>query len=96
MSFFTDALGDSMISGGNVTGTVHHIYYNSGFAEMVDKPWKFKAKKSIQPLSPEEAQLMGYPDYSTNEFITIFSLQKIPMPTKMTQNQFLHLTSLGF
>lgn len=81
MSFFSDALGDTMISGGVVTATAQTIFYNSGIAEKAQRPWKFKAKKSVQPLSPDEAQLQGFPDYATNQFITIYSLKKIPMPS---------------
>ena len=76
MSFFSDALGDTMISGGVITATARTVFYNSGFSEITTKPWKFTAKKSIQPLSPDEAQLQGYPDYATNQFITIYSLKK--------------------
>lgn len=90
MSFFTDALGDPMISGGVITATARTIYYNSGLAETIVKPWKFRAKKSVQPLSPDEAQLQGYPDYATNQFITIFSLKKIPMPSRKGEEVIIH------
>lgn len=81
-SFFQDALGDWMISGGIMTVTAYTVLYEDGFARRVSKPFKFRARKSIQPLSPDEAQLAGYGDYGTNEFITIYSLKKIPMPAK--------------
>ena len=90
MSFFSDALGDNMISGGTITATARIVFYNSGFSEIVEKPWKFKAKKSIQPLSPDEAQLQGYPDYATNQFITIYSLKKIPMPSRKGEEVIIH------
>lgn len=90
MSFFSDALGDNMISGGTITAVAKVIYYNSGMAEITQKPWKFKAKKSVQPLSPDEAQLQGYPDYATNEFITIYSLKKIPMPSRKGEEIIIH------
>ena len=77
MSFFSDALGDSMISAGTLKMTLRKGYYESGFLKYRDTSKSFYAKKSVQPLEPEEAQLMGFPDYSTNQFITIFSLKKI-------------------
>lgn len=82
MSFFSDALGDSMISGGIITMKLRKVYYDDGIAEVDERPITFRARKSIQPLEPEEAQLRGFPDYSTNQFITIYSLKKIPMPSK--------------
>lgn len=82
MSFFSDALGDSMISGGTVKMRMRKGFYNSGLLEYVDEPVTFLARKSIQPLEPEEAQVKGFPDYSTNQFMTIYSLKKIPMPSK--------------
>lgn len=82
MSFFTDALGDNMISGGTIKMRMRRVYYDSGMAETEEQPISFLAKKSIQPLEPEEAQTRGFPDYSTNQFITIYSLKKIPMPSK--------------
>lgn len=81
MSFFTDALGDKMISGGTIKMVMRKVFYNSGMAESQDVPVTFFAQKSIQPLEPEAAQLQGFPDYSTNQFITIYSLKKIPMPS---------------
>lgn len=85
MSFFTDALGDPMISAGTIKMTIRKGYYESGFLKYRDESKPFFAKKSVQPLEPEEAQLMGFPDYSTNQFITIFSLKKIPMPSKTNE-----------
>lgn len=82
MSFFTDALGDSMISGGTIKVTVNRVYYNSGVAESVVEPKTFIAKKSIQPLEPASAHARGFPDYATNQFITIYSTKKIPLPSK--------------
>lgn len=81
-SFFQDALGDWMISGGMVTLTARRTLLVDGFATREDKPIKFRARKSVQPLSPDEAQLMGFGDYGTNEFITIYTLKKLPMPSK--------------
>ncbi|MBQ2176732.1 MAG: hypothetical protein II453_17370 [Alphaproteobacteria bacterium] len=81
MSFFTDALGDTMFCAGTITVTVKSIYYDNGFAKNTSREKKFIAKKSVQPLSPDEAQLQGFPDYGPNEFITIFSLKEIPMPS---------------
>lgn len=89
-SFFQDALGDPMISGGVVTMTVTQVTYIDGMATKISKPKKLRAKKSIQPLSPEEAQLKGYGDYSTNQFYTMFSLQNIPMPSKKGEYTVLH------
>lgn len=86
MSFFSDALGDSMISGGIVTMKMRRVYYDSGMAETDERQISFHARKSVQPLEPEEAQLKGFPDYSTNQFITIFSLKKIPMPSKKLES----------
>lgn len=80
MSFFEDALGDPMISGGVIQLTARTVLFMDGVAEYVEKPISFKARKSCQPLSPDEAQTMGFGDYGTNEFITIFSLKEIPMP----------------
>lgn len=82
MSFFTDALGDHMISGGTIKVSAMEVIYEDGFGERTEKPFKFKALKSCQPLSPDEAQLMGFGDYGTNEFLTIYSLQKLPMPSQ--------------
>ena len=62
MSFFTDAMGDSMISGGRIKLRIRKTFYDSGFSESQDIPQTFWAKKSIQPLEPEEAQLRGFPD----------------------------------
>lgn len=81
MSFFTDAIGDHMISGGTIKVTAMEVYYEDGEGKRIEKPFKFKAKKSCQPLYPEEAQLMGFGDYGTNEFLTIYALQEIPMPS---------------
>lgn len=81
-SFFQDALGDWMISGGTVTLTARRTLLIDGFATREDKPIRFVARKSCQPLSPDEAQLMGFGDYGTNEFITIYTLKKLPMPSK--------------
>lgn len=86
MSFFSDALGDNMISGGVITMKMRKVYYDAGIAETDERPISFRARKSIQPLEPEEAQLKGFPDYSTNQFITIFSLKKIPMPSKKLES----------
>lgn len=80
MSFFTDAMGDHMISGGVIKVTAMEVLYKDGFAIHTEKPFKFKALKSCQPLSPDEAQLMGFGDYGTNQFMTIYSLQNLPMP----------------
>ena len=66
--------------------TVRKGYYESGFLKFRDASRTFYAQKSVQPLEPEEAQLMGFPDYSTNQFITIFSLKKIPMPSKTNES----------
>lgn len=82
MSFFTDALGDRMISGGVMKLTARVVLYQDGMATYELKQIPFTARKSIQPLYPEEAQLAGYGDYGTNEFITIYALKKIPMPSK--------------
>ena len=57
MSFFTDAMGDSMISGGTIKLRIRKTFYDSGFSESQDIPQTFWAKKSIQPLEPEAAQL---------------------------------------
>ena len=54
---------------------------------------KFVAKKSVQPLSPDEAQLQGFPDYGTNEFITIFSLKEIPMPSNKQEAIVVHFNN---
>ncbi len=86
MSFFTDAMGDSMISGGRIKLRIRKTFYDSGFSESQDIPQTFWAKKSIQPLEPEEAQLRGFPDYSTNQFIVIYSLKKIPMPSNKLES----------
>jgi len=82
MSFFTDAMGDKMISGGTIKITAMEVLYDDGMATKTEKPFRFKAMKSCQPLSPDEAQLMGFGDYGTNEFITIYALQEIPMPSQ--------------
>lgn len=81
-SFFSDALGDSMISGGVIKLYMRTVTYVNGFETHTTRPIKFLARKSCQPLTPEEAQLQGFGDYSTNEFMTIYSLKKIPMPSK--------------
>lgn len=80
-SFFQDALGDWMISGGVMKMTARVVMYEDGMQTHVVKRMNFTARKSIQPLYPEEAQLQGYGDYGTNEFITIFTTKKIPMPS---------------
>lgn len=82
MSFFSDALGDSMISGGTMQVFMRKVLYVDGFQTHETRPIRFLARKSIQPLSPDEAQTQGFGDYGTNEFITIYSLKKIPMPSK--------------
>lgn len=92
-SFFQDALGDSMISGGIVKITAYTVLYVDGFAQKTGKPFRFTARKSVQPLTPDEAQLAGYGDYGTNEFITIYSLQKIPMPTKEGEYVVVHFNN---
>lgn len=81
MSFFTDAMGDHMISGGVIKVTGVEVWYEDGEAKRIEKPFKFKALKSCQPLYPEEAQLMGFGDYGTNQFLTIYTLKEIPMPS---------------
>ena len=81
-SFFSDALGDSMISGGTISLSVRKVTFVDGFQTHTTVPIKFLAIKSCQPLSPDEAQLQGFGDYGTNEFMTIYSLKKIPMPSK--------------
>lgn len=82
MSFFTDAMGDKMISGGVIKVTAMKVLYVDGFATKTEKTIRFKALKSCQPLSPDEAQLMGFGDYGTNQFMTIYSLQNLPMPSE--------------
>lgn len=89
-NFFQDALGDLMISGGVMTMSVRRVLYVDGFAKHETQPKKFHARKSIQPLYPDEAQLMGFGDYGTNEFITIYSLKKIPMPSKKGEAIIIH------
>ena len=81
-SFFQDALGDKMIGGGQMTLTYRRILRIDGEITHQERTRQFVAQKSIQPLSPDEAQLMGFGDYGTNEFITIYTLKKIPMPSK--------------
>ena len=68
-SFFQDALGDWMISGGVMQLTARVVLYEDGMATHETKKIKFNARKSIQPLYPDEAQLQGFGDYGTNEFI---------------------------
>ena len=34
MSFFSDALGDTMISGGVITATARVVFYDSGFSNV--------------------------------------------------------------
>lgn len=80
-SFFEDAMGDYLISGGTIKIRGREVLYDEGMATYFEKPFRFKAKKSCQPLSPDEAQLMGFGDYGVNEFMTIFALQEIPMPS---------------
>ena len=80
-SFFEDAMGDYLISGGTIKIRGREVLYDEGMATYTEIPFKFKAKKSCQPLSPDEAQLMGFGDYGVNEFITIYALQEIPMPS---------------
>lgn len=82
MSFFTDALGDEMIGGGTIKMVARETIYIDGFGEYQTKETPFVAAKSIQPMTADEAQTMGFADYGTNEFITIYSLKKIPMPSK--------------
>ena len=81
-SFFSDALGDNMIAGGTISLSVRRVTFVDGFQTHTTTPIKFLARKSCQPLSPDEAQLQGFGDYGTNEFMTIYSLKKIPMPSK--------------
>jgi hypothetical protein len=92
-NFFQDVLGDSMISGGIMTVSVKTVLYVDGFATHETKSKKFKARKSIQPLTPDEAQLMGFGDYGTNEFITIYSLKKLPMPSKKGEAIVVHFNN---
>lgn len=80
-SFFEDAMGDYMISGGTIKLRGREVLYIDGLANYTEKPFSFRAKKSCQPLYPDEAQLMGFGDYGVNEFMTIFALQEIPMPS---------------
>lgn len=80
-SFFEDAMGDSLISGGTIKVRGRSVLYDEGLATYTEKPFNFRAKKSCQPLSPDEAQLMGFGDYGVNQFMTIYALQEIPMPT---------------
>lgn len=81
-SFFSDVLGDNMIAGGTISLIMRKVTFVDGFQTHETKPLKFLARKSCQPLSPDEAQLQGFGDYGTNEFMTIYSLKKIPMPSK--------------
>ena len=81
-SFFSDALGDNMIAGGTISLSMRKVLFIDGFQTHETVPVKFLARKSCQPLSPDEAQLQGFGDYGTNEFMTIYSLKKIPMPSK--------------
>ena len=81
-SFFSDALGDSMIAGGTISLSMRKVLFIDGFQTHETVPVKFLARKRCQPLSPDEAQLQGFGDYGTNEFMTIYSLKKIPMPSK--------------
>ena len=81
-SFFQDALRDKMIGGGQMTLAYRRILRIDGEVTHQERLHTFTAQKSIQPLSPDEAQLMGFGDYGTNEFITIYTLKKIPMPSK--------------
>lgn len=81
MSFFDDAMGDPLIAGGVIKVRGRRILYDDGFSTYEEVPFNFKARKSCQPLSPDEAQLMGFGDYGVNEFMTIFALQEIPMPS---------------
>ena len=82
MSFFSDALGDNMIAGGTISLTMRKVLYVDGFQTHETRKIKFIARKSCQPLTPDEAQLQGFGDYGVNEFMTIYSLKKIPMPSK--------------
>lgn len=81
-SFFEDALGDPMISGGALQVTSRRVLYIDGIATYEGRPQRFFVKKSVQPLTPTEAQLQGFADYGVNEFITVYSLKKITMPSK--------------
>lgn len=90
MSFFTDALADPLISGGMVTATYKTITYTDGLAQTTSKTQSFRARKSVQPLTPAEALARGYPDYSTNEFYTIYTLKKIPLPSKTNEVVVVH------
>ena len=93
MSFFTDALADPLISGGIVTATYKTITYENGMAKESSRVETFKARKSVQPLNAAEAQLKGYPDYSVNEFYTIYTLKKISLPTKANQVVIVHFNN---
>lgn len=93
MSFFMDAIGDDLIGAGTVKITVTTTVYMDGFGEFTTQKKTFTAAKSCQPLSPDEAQLMGFADYGTNEFLTIFTLKKIPMPSKSGETVMVHFNN---
>jgi len=80
-SFFADALGDSLIGAGQVKLVARTTLYVDGFSTHTETITKFTAQKSFQPLTPDEAFALGFGDYGTNEFITLISLKKIPMPS---------------
>ena len=93
MSFFMDAIGDDLIGAGTVKITVTTTVYMDGFGEFSTQKKTFTAAKSCQPMSPDEAQLMGFADYGTNEFLTIFTLKKIPMPSKSGETVMVHFNN---
>jgi hypothetical protein len=93
MSFFVDALGDEMIGGGIVKLSATSTVYIDGFGTHTTTTTPFKAAKSCQPLSPDEAHTLGFADYGTNEFIVIYSLKKIPMPSKDGDTVMIHFNN---
>lgn len=90
MSFFIDALGDELIGAGVVNTSVTETVYIDGFGQYTTTKKNFKTAKSCQPLEPDEAQQLGFADYGTNEFITIYSLKRIPMPAKSGDTVMVH------
>jgi hypothetical protein len=82
MSFFEDCMGDSMMNAGIVNVKVMDTGYEEGqFVIKNTKTKAIKTAKSMQPLSPEQVEKLGFGEYPDHEFLSLYTLDEIPLPT---------------
>jgi len=85
-NIFFDAFSSPIINGGTIQCVLRTTIYAHGFGSNTEKKVPFIAKKSAQPLTPDEATKMGFGDYGSNEWLIIYSTKKIPMPSGSGEN----------